>query len=1102
MELVCFVRDTPSTPSFHGYGVFLAQISNRTQKHVNHKSGAVSWLDFILLPWFTSKKMQRTTNPKRPARRLAMAIVAIALTTAGSNAQDTLSQPAAAPGAQTTGTALLPLDGNDWVVAADPKNAGRGEAWWKGARPDASPVRVPGILQEALPGYHGVAWYWRQFTPPQNPYPGGRCLLHFHAVDYLADVWLNDVPIGGHEGGETPFVLEVTDALRPGTLNRLAVRVLNPRADPIDGIVLAETPHRNKVPAGIAAGSGYNSGGIVEPVELLWVPSVRLEDVYVRPDWKTGRVKVQATVMNAGQAGARGQFRFVIAPALGSEPVAALTLEQELPPGNRQVECELTVPACRLWQLDDPCLYRLTTRLLSGPNANAHENVTRFGFRELRVERGYFRLNGKRIFLKSSHTGNHCPIGVVLPPATAPDLLRRDLLYMKSCGFNAVRFISGIAHPYQLDLCDEIGLMVYEEDLAAWLLADSPKMAERFDANLREMVLRDRNHPSVVIFGLVNEMGNGALTCHAVASLGLLRSLDDSRLVLQQSGRWDGQYNIGSVCNPGSREWECQWGVESPGYKGTARNGLFGGYFEGAGDAHVYPAVPHTPEIEAGIRNLGRDSKPVFLSEYGIGSQMNVVREVRYYEQHGANPDWDNFKFLKQNAEKLAADWKRFGMDGVYAFPEEMLRASQQLHGRQRLLGFNLIRSNPRICGFNLTGLLDHGYSGEGLWTFWREFKPGLMDALQDGWAPLRWCLFAAPMHAYSGRPVKLEAVLANEDVLAPGTYPAWLRVVGPDGVAWSAKPEVVIPKPAFGEDGPLAVAVFAGEITLPGPAGQYAFAATLERGGAPAGGRLAFYLSEPPTPAAGAAAVTVSMLDSRVQEWLKARGLSVAPLQAEPAAVRQIILIGDWNESNVKPETRKDLVERVARGGVAVFLKPGAFRKGGDALGWLPLKNKGRLTDFPDWLYHKECVAKRHPFFDGLQPPGIMDWDYYGPLISRLFFEGQDTPEEVAAAAFAVCHHSRPDGYAAGTMLSVCRVGAGTIILNAFNILDNVDKHPAADRLLLNLIRYAARTTSEPLAPFPSDFDATLKENGLPEAVDCRTASRYFSPFTVSGSR
>jgi hypothetical protein len=140
------------------------------------------------------------------------------------------------------------------------------------------------------------------------------------------------------------------------------------------------------------------------------------------------------------------------------------------------------------------------------------------------------------------------------------------------------------------------------------------------------------------------------------------------------------------------------------------------------------------------------------------------------------------------------------------------------------------------------------------------------------------------------------------------------------------------------------------------------------------------------------------------------------------------------------------------------VFLNTGAFAQGDDETALLPLKNKGRLTHFSDWLYHKECVVKKHAIFTGLQAPGIMDWDYYGPLISNLFFEGQDTPDDTAAAAFAVCHSSRPDGYAAGVMLGAYKVGAGRIVLNTFNILDNVDKHPAADRLLLNLIDYAGK--------------------------------------------
>lgn len=97
---------------------------------------------------------------------------------------------------------------------------------------------------------------------------------------------------------------------------------------------------------------------------------------------------------------------------------------------------------------------------------------------------------------------------------------------------------------------------------------------------------------------------------------------------------------------------------------------------------------------------------------------------------------------------------------------------------------------------------------------------------------------------------------------------------------------------------------VFVGEVTLSGPAGQYVFAATLEHGGAPAGGRLTFHLSEPPTVAP--VTVAASRLDARVQEWLKARGVSVTTLDATQVAARHVILIGDWNEANVQP--RRDV--------------------------------------------------------------------------------------------------------------------------------------------------------------------------------------------------
>ena len=950
---------------------------------------------------------------------------------------------------------VISLDGQ-WLLTTDPDNAGREGRWFDAPRPEAVPARVPWIIQDAFPAYHGVAWYWRAFAVPRLPHPDGRVLLRFWAVDYLADVWVNGIHAGGHEGGETPFELDVTDALASsaGSEALLAVRVLNPTNEPIDGVVLNETPHRNKAVPHYVGGS-YNSGGITEPVELVLAPPVRLRDVYARPDPTTGVIHVQASVVNAQPGLAGGVLSFAVAPAASGETLATAVVETELRAGEQVVAGELRLGQPRLWDLSDPYLYRVTVRLDTGGASD--EFSVRCGFRDFRVAGGYFRLNGRRVFVRSTHTGNHCPVGQVIAPPSAPDLLRRDLLYARASGFNMVRFIAGVAHPWQLDLCDEIGLMVYEECYAGWLLQDSPHMARRFDLSVREMILRDRNHPSVAIWGLLNETFDGPVFRHAADSLALVRSLDTTRLVLLGSGRWDCQPGIGSACNPGSTEWEHVWGAEEPGAPAVSNewNRQIGGYFDRAGDAHAYPSVPHPPEIVRFLRTVGQDTRPVFLSEYGIGSTLNAIRELRCYEQAGVNLQAEDAVLMRSMADQLTADWERFGMAGVYAFPEDMLRDSQRLHVRQRLLGFDAIRSNPNLCGFNVTGMLDHGMTGEGLWTFWREWKPGIVDALSDGWSPLRWCLFAEPGHAYVGQPIRIEAVLANEDVLPPGDYPVRLRIIGASGVVWDRAASAHVPGVPHGEDGPLSVPVLADEVRLDAPPGEYELAANMQRGGAPAGGRLTFHLSDRTDPGGRHRRIATWGCGSRAEEWLSRQGVDCTPFDGSTGGA-PVVLVGSLEGAGASDASWQALLQAVDRGCTAVFLSPLAFKQGDDTVARLPLEPKGRWYAFNDWLYHKECVARAHPVFAGLQRPGIMDWDYYGPVIPHELYTGQETPDDVAAVAFAV-GYSCPGGYASGVLLGAYRFGAGRIVLNTLRILDHVGAHPAADRLLLNLVDYGA---------------------------------------------
>ena len=239
---------------------------------------------------------------------------------------------------------VVSLDGAaDWRVAFDPKNAGLEEHWWQQARPEAKPVRVPGVYQEVWPECHGVAWYWREVTFPANPEPDGRTLLRFWQADYLADVWVNGVHVGRHEGGEEAFTFDVTEAAKSGEVNRIAVRVLSPGDQPIDGMTRSNTPQRGRA-CGTPPGGEYQCGGLIDSVDLLVCPAVRIGDLHVQPDCKDGVVRVITTVIHTGKEKAAGRLHVTVAPAASGETLAAGDAEQVFAPGETRIETVLKVP--------------------------------------------------------------------------------------------------------------------------------------------------------------------------------------------------------------------------------------------------------------------------------------------------------------------------------------------------------------------------------------------------------------------------------------------------------------------------------------------------------------------------------------------------------------------------------------------------------------------------------------------------------------------------------------------------------------------------------------------------------------------------------------
>jgi hypothetical protein len=137
-------------------------------------------------------------------------------------------------------------------------------------------------------------------------------------------------------------------------------------------------------------------------------------------------------------------------------------------------------------------------------------------------------------------------------------------------------------------------------------------------------------------------------------------------------------------------------------------------------------------------------------------------------------------------------------------------------------------------------------------------------------------------------------------------------------------------------------------------------------------------------------------------------------------------------------------------------------------------LAKKGNLSGLARWLYLSDDWAKAHPIFDGLPAGGLMDYTYYRHILPNHGWTGQDPPAEVVAGAIATSL-----GYGSGLMLSVHSLGAGRFVLNKLRIRETLGEDPAAERLLRNLLKFAAQNAGQPLAELPGDFDEQLKKFG-----------------------
>jgi hypothetical protein len=987
--------------------------------------------------------------------------------------------------ADTSGfcTQSVSLSGNHWRIATDSANEGIRKGWFRTPPVAASrATAVPWIIQDVFHDYHGVAWYWREFIAPVKKSGEKRYALKFHSVDYRAEVWLNGKKIGIHENSEFAFELDATDALAYGGKNLLVVRVLNPTYEAIDDISLKETASSAKHYP-YTSNAFYNSGGITGQVELLTIPLVRINDLFITPDWKTGKVRILTTIVNRqSKAVAAAALQFNICEARSGKALTLKIVSQRLEPGTNMIETEIQLSDFMLWSPDEPFLYRLTAST-AGARCT-EEQSARFGFRDFRFENGYYRLNGKRIFLIGGNSSTHYPVGYTIP--LYEDMLRRDVLNMKALGQNFVRIPFGCPNPRIFDIYDELGILVHQEHYGSWQMAEfggfdykrpdyiKDSITQRFEASLSGVIKRDRNHPSIVMWGALNETHDGYVFRKAVDMLPQLRALDPGRLMVLNSGRFDLIKEIGSMSSPGSDTWD------------VAETQLK--------DWHPYVWIPYSASSldQLSGRSPQLKDQKIYISESGLCFPLDLPAELGDYQRWG-KAESDDARYFKRQYDKFMADWKKFGLGDCWVRPEDYIRDAYITANSLRETGESAIRANPSVVAYTPTnGVADYAM-GESVATNFRRLKPELIPSALLANSPVRWCLETEPHSLYSGGSVRLNASFSNLDVLPPGRYPATFKLVSPDlKTIFEKKASVVIRQNQKGDEAPYAQEILMENVPVAGKAGRYQFLATLDSGGTALGGKTDFYVTERSGLSGLPAEIVLCGEDPAVNEWLKQRQVKIVSLDRTTLKKRNIIVIaGKKSQDSV---IMISIAKNMAQGSVVIFLTPETLKKGDNSSGWLPAVDKGRIepVDHVAGYYRADRWAKNHPFFEGMPAGGMMDYKYFRNVISlqalcqeynirakptHTFAEVSAPltyPDETICGATRISHN-----YCSGVHLGIWNFGQGQFIVNTLHISDNLGSDPAADRLFSNMLRFVSKDLEKPLAALPEKFNDTISQIG-----------------------
>ncbi len=450
----------------------------------------------------------------------------------------------------------------------------------------------------------------------------------------------------------------------------------------------------------------------------------------------------------------------------------------------------------------------------------------RFGMRDFTVTQGQFYLNGDPIYLRGVLLQPNYPVTLIAPPDR--EMMVRELTLVKSAGFNLIRAHIWPTPPGWLDLADELGLLVYAETPLAWI-RDNPRLMDHARREIQALVERDRNHPSVVFWGIYNENPSiTALTGDAL--LRFTRGLDPTRVIVDNSGGtlaidqdfgWvdrasvmpnrasdpepipDVHIYVGAPVTPGVYEWLRTVGTATPTIDIVAEG---------------YGSRPILEEFYRGLR--GYQGK-IFVSELGYGGMADLDAVVAGYGEQRGLVDAQEMETFRAD---LHAGFAKRHLERAFGSVSDLIAASQDLQAATLTRQIEAVLINRRVSGFVVTQLNDVSWEFHaGLLDHWRNPKRAYF-AMHRLNGPHCVVLHAERPAANPGDRIRVHLTLVDRSPLT-GHERLALRITDPAGTVIATDSRPVPPGEGIKELGQVAVQI--GTVT-----GNYTIEATLEHAG------------------------------------------------------------------------------------------------------------------------------------------------------------------------------------------------------------------------------------------------------------------------------